>query len=311
MRKRLAVVAVLGLAIAVVVVAILQTVQTAGGRDVARPAVIDLNDAFVPPVIREVEIKGAALRLSGEAEPGAELNVRPDEVMEAGDTTAEGVRVSDDGEWSLELRIDPTQPQSLSVESRVGEQRIAGDDTVIVLPAPGAGEGIAQRPLVAVTVPGGPSRIVQTPFGKPLREGALSLVAIDYDGGGGSLLAGRSDRAGTVELSSAGERLGEAVVTPDGWWYFIATGGSSEGERSFEIVLREPSTDVAALSVVFEPLRPGEMLRQTPDSWQLRRRLDGGGSQVTAIFATPVQTEDALPETTPETTAEASESDSG
>ena len=289
MRTRLLTLLVTVLALAVGGVALLQAYRALTSE--APPAVAaddGLNDGFATPLIDEVSLTASSLSLSGTAEPGSTVLLR--------DETGRRIRqlaVSEAGAWFIDLPIGAA-PLSITLDSFIGIDdgetvEVRGDETLLYVPAPGAEDGIAQRPLVSIAVPGGPTRIIQTPFGAPLRSGSLSLISVDYDEAGGTILAGRSEEPGVLHLLSSGRVIGEAGVGPDGRWFFIATDTATDGEKAFEIELwaaGDSPTD--RLSVAFQTLPEGETLRQDVGVWQVRRRLPGGGTQVSAVFATPL-----------------------
>ena len=273
------------LAIALIAVAVVQAVQTFQVRE-AEPRTGDtlgaeaLDADYIPPIVRDVRETTETLRLSGTAEPDAVV------LIKNGDTRVRQVPTDGTGAWVAEIGFDPAQTLRLSAEVFMDDIGINGDELVLRIPAPGAEDGLAQRALILITAPGGPSRVVQTPFGSSRAAGALQLASIDYDALGGAILAGRAAPGSRVSLLSSGRELGETDVSEDGRWFFIATDTlDTEMRKAFTLVQATPDGNAVEVSAEFAVLGPTEELRQDPDIWQVRRFLQGGGSQVTAVFA--------------------------
>ena len=286
MRSRPLLVLVIALAVALVVVAVVQSVQgLRAGTVTAETAAPDLNRAYLPPIIRNAALSEQRLALRGTAEPESVVRVLAD------GRSLRQVATSEAGEWTLDIAVPPSRPAQLSVESYIGEDRVVGDDQLLYVPAPGAEDGISQRPLIALAVPGGPTRILQTPFGATLASELLSVASIDYDDAGGVILAGDASRQGRVRLSAnldSGRRLlGEAPLAPDGRWFFIALDAPPD-RKAFTVSLVDTGGVLDTLAVDFVPLQPGESLRREPAVWQVRRELPGGGSQVSVVLTTPI-----------------------
>jgi hypothetical protein len=276
----LIVVTVLGFSL--IAIAITQAVQTFRMRAAETVSMVpeDLDDVFIPPVFREVRETGEKLSLSGSAEPESVV------VIMNGEERLRQVQSNDVGAWQADIAVEQDTQFALSAQVFVDEVSIRGDETVLRIPAPGAEDGLAQRALILITAPGGPSRVVQTPFGGPRGSVALSLESLEYDVRGGAILAGRAQQGGRVRLLSEGRQIGEAPVGDDGRWFFIATDTQIGGTRkALTLQLITPESVVEEIDAGFDVLRPGETLRQEPDLWQVRRDLRGGGSQVSAIFA--------------------------
>ena len=271
------------LAIALVVVAVWQSAQAirASGEVAAlEEEAVDLNQAYLPPVFGDVDVEGDALVLRGRAEPEAVVSVLD------GGRRVRQVQADETGAWSLAVAVEPGTALDLSLESFVEGEPVAGDEALLRVPAPGAESGVAQVPLVVLTAPGGPTRVVQTPFGGPLADGPLSLDAVDYDPRGSVIVAGRSEAAGRVRLMDAERVLGESPVGAGERWLFIAP--DVLGERlDIAASLLVADGEVARVAAPLVRLSAGEAVRQEATVWQVRRVLPGGGEQVSAVFATP------------------------
>jgi len=155
-------------------------------------------------------------------------------------------------------------------------------------------------------VPGGPSRIVQSPFGGSPTSGPLTMGPIDYDDSGGVILSGTTEAEGRVRIYAGGEAFGETRVGAGGRWNFIAGNLLPRGEYPLSAELIDSQGVKARVSVPFALLPPSESDAQSTSSlpevkyepfrWQVRRTLIGGGHQTTAIFA-PIEAEALIVET--------------
>lgn len=178
-----------------------------------------------------------------------------------------------------------------------GGLNVRGDETVFRVPVPSndAEENAELKTaLIMVSAPGGPTRIVQTPFGGSPTDGPLTMGPIDYDDSGGVIFSGTTEEEGRIRIFAGPQAIGETRVGAGGRWYFIAGEGMLPiGEYEIAAELIKPEGVGARVSVDFERLAPSENteisytpdVRYDPFRWQVRRQLLGGGAQYTAIFA--------------------------
>ena len=277
------------LAVAVVLVAVWQSTRTLQrAQGLGEPEAVDTNRTFATPLFGDVAEEGDELVLGGTAEPEAVLSILD------GARRIRQVQANGDGEWSARIAAAPHRALELSLESFVDETPVRGDEQLLRVPAPGAEDGVAPVALILVTAPGGPSRVIQTPFGGPLRDGPLTLDSLEYDRRGSLIVAGSSERAGRVRLSSGERVLGEAEVAEGGRWFFLARDVLGEALR-LDVSLLDAEAEVARVSADTQRLPAGQGRRQDADQWQVRRRLPGGGEQVSVVFATPPDVAEATP----------------
>jgi len=193
-----------------------------------------------------------------------------------------------------------------------GGLSVRGDETIYRLPVPRKkdeakkGQTTSDLALIMVSVPGGPSRIVQSPFGGSPTNGPLTMGPIDYDDSGGVILSGTTEAEGRVRIYAGGEAFGETRVGAGGRWNFIAGNLLPRGEYPLSAELINPDGVKARVSVPFVLLPPSKNNTQSisslpdvkyePFRWQVRRALIGGGHQTTAIFA-PIEAEALIVET--------------
>lgn len=246
---------------------------------------------------------GLRLRLSGEAQAGAVV------VLTNRGERLRQTRVNDLGQWGVTLNIEEG-PMVLEAQLYSGENTpsIRSEETVFRLPVP-EDEDIATAnyttsALIMVTAPGGPSRIIQSPFGGTPTSGPLSLSVIDYDFTGGVIITGTSSIPGRIRIYAQNAAIGETGIGVGGRWNYIAGRMLPRGQAEIRAVLipaagtLDAPTEPISVSVPFNFLRP---LREDetdgsgalsvnfePLQWQVRRTLIGGGGQSTVIFSPDV-----------------------
>lgn len=243
-----------------------------------------LDRIYTPPEITSVVERDSRMVIEGTGEPSAIVTVSVNGKRER------SVPADASGEWSSEVAVDPASALEISVESFLDDLGLKGDQTVLRVPAPGVEDGIAQRPLILLTSPGGPSRVVQTPFGQPISDGPLELLVMEYDNRGGTVFAGRGEPGSSVNLASPRGRLGTVGVGDDGRWFSVIVEPDASTMREYTLT----DTRGRGISVAYSPLPISESTSFAPDHWQVRRDLEGGGSQVAVVFATPVATEEEV-----------------
>jgi len=243
------------------------------------------------------------LRINGTSEPNAVLTLLNE------NTRLRQFKSDETGNWDVVVDIDPDKALALEVVMFVeGGLSVRGDETIYRLPVPRqTDQSDFQLPaLIMVSAPGGPSRIVQSPFGGSPTTGPLSMGPIDYDDSGGVILSGTTATEGRVRIYAGGEAFGETRVGAGGRWNFIAGNLLPRGEYPIAAELINAEGVQARVSVPFERLPPSRNDQKTssdipdvkyePFRWQVSRVLVGGGHQTTAIFA-PIEAEALIVET--------------
>jgi hypothetical protein len=248
------------------------------------------------------------LQLSGHAEAGAVVVI-----TNRGERMRQ-VRVDEGGQWRVTLDVLPSlmvlKAQLYQTENSAG---VRSEETVFRLPVPqtdsseneveGRTEPIYKTSaLIMVTAPGGPSRIIQSPFGGTPSSGPLSLNVIDYDYTGGVIITGSSSIPGRVRLFAEDKVIAETGIGVGGRWNSIAghlLPGANVTLRAALIPAdgtpNAPS-EPAIVSVPFNFIPPpaagddqdgsGSLfVNIDPLQWQIRRTLIGGGAQSTIIYS--------------------------
>lgn len=254
-------------------------------------------DTGIEPVIfRTISEYGAVadkqLRLNGTSEPESVL------ILLNKNERLRQIKADEDGNWSVDVRVEPLEIMVLEIVMFVeGGLNVRGDETIFRVPVPLSDETDedveSKLALIMVTAPGGPTRIIQTPFGGSPTDGPLTMGPIDYDDSGGVIFSGTTEEEGRVRIFAGPQQIGETRVGAGGRWNFIAGNMLPRGEYEIAAELIKSDVVKARVSVPFERLAPSRDsevssipdIRYEPFSWQVRRQLLGGGAQYTAIFA--------------------------
>jgi hypothetical protein len=240
------------------------------------------------------------LRLSGQGEAGAVI------VLTNRGERLRQTRVNDLGQWGVTLNIEDG-PMALEAQLYSGENTpsVRSEETVFRLPVPESDDiataNYTTSALIMVTAPGGPSRVIQSPFGGAPTSGPLSLSVIDYDFTGGVIISGTSSVPGRVRIYAQNAAIGETGIGVGGRWNYIAGSMLPRGQLEIRAELIPAAgtlnapTEPISVSVPFNFLRPlsenetdgsGALsVNFEPLQWQVRRTLIGGGGQSTVIFS--------------------------
>ena len=252
-----------------------------------------VDTGITPVIFRTISEYGDGvdrmLRLNGTSEPEAVL------ILLNRNERLRQIKSDENGNWSVDINILPEETMVLEIVMFVeGGLNVRGDETVFRVPVPrGEEDSTVTKPaLIMVTAPGGPTRVVQTPFGGSPTDGPLTMGPIDYDDSGGVIFSGTTEEEGRVRIYAGPQAIGETRVGAGGRWNFIA-GKMPLGEYEMAAVLIKADGVKARVSVPFERLPPSKNteasnmpdIRYEPFRWQVRRQLLGGGAQYTAIFA--------------------------
>ncbi|WP_026940806.1 hypothetical protein [Hellea balneolensis] len=305
MKSRLIWMVVTGLALALILLVAVQTTSFlssvpifSGDVEISEPAEKSepvTDTGFTPVIFRTVNEFGTGssrlLRVNGTSEPNAVL------ILLNRNQRLRQIRADDAGNWALDVNVERDQTMVLELVMFVdGGLNVRGDETVFRVPVPpkDAEEIDLDKPaLIMVTAPGGPTRIVQTPFGGSPTDGPLTMGPIDYDDSGGVIFSGTTEEEGRVRIFAGPSAIGETRVGAGGRWNFIAGNMLPLGEYEIAAELIKSDGVKARVSVPFERLPPSRNtelsfvpdIRYEPFRWQIRRQLLGGGAQYTAIFA--------------------------
>ncbi len=260
----------------------------------------DPNQSIQPPIFRTISEQENILFLRGTSEADAVVSI-----LGNGERRRQ-IRANEDGIWETEINVSGDGILALSLTSFLDEDvSFYGDELLIRVIAPQAviddaskdeterDSLIPNQPpaLILLTAPGGPSRVVQTPFGSLPSRGALTLGAVEYDDLGGVIFSGFSSQAGRVRIFGDDELIGESRVGNNGRWFLIAGETLPLNSYNLRVQLQEPDGTETNIVVNIQRLPPGQNAEITPyvifneEVWHVRRKLTGGGVQYTAILS--------------------------
>lgn len=260
------------------------------------------NQSVKPPVFRTILEQDNILFIRGTSAANSVVSILGNGVRRR------QIRANEDGIWEAEIDVTADNILGLSLISFLTEDiSINGDELLIravlsrpELPIDGnivseidGDIVIGARPpaLILLTAPGGPSRVIQSPFGSLPNREALTLGAIEYDDLGGVIFSGFASRAGRVRIFGDDILIGESRVSNDGRWFLIAADTLPLKDYNLRVQLQDANGTDTNLVVNIRRLQPGQNAEQTPyivfneNVWHVRRNLTGGGVQYTAILS--------------------------
>jgi hypothetical protein len=225
------------------------------------------------------------------------------------------IESNDEGFWKVDVLLDNQNIMAIEVVMFYNsEVSIRGDETLYSIPSIiknnnnqlfGTESLYNYRDeelnmLVMLTAPGGPSRIIQSPFNQTPSNGPLMMSALDYDDSGGVIFSGTTDEAGLVKVYAGEILVGETRVEAGGRWNFIAGNLLPVGNYYISSELVKDEVVVARIDVPFVRMLPSTEKEKTSlprvvydlESWQISRPLLGGGIQNTVIFASEQKVEE-------------------
>ena len=221
--------------------------------------------AMIPPRFDVVRVgaRGSAV-IAGRAAPGAEVILFADNGRELG-----RARADRRGEFViLPAESLPPGTMELSLRARLGDQEMAGPDTVVlVVPDTAAQMAEAQRPAaraqtapaapatepsnaapapaptgpLAVLIPSRPEsagpRLLQVPEPTPAGRGAprLGIDSVEYDQAGSMRFAGGAPPGTTLRLYVDDKYIGDAVADAQGRWALMPETQPSIGRHRLRV----------------------------------------------------------------------------
>lgn len=277
--------------------------------------------AMVPPRFDVVRVgaRGSAV-VAGRAAPGAEVILLADNGRELG-----RARADRRGEFVI-LPADalPPGPMELSLRARLGDQELAGPDTVVLMvpdtaaqtaeaprpvpapstttqpPASAQAEAPAAAGPLAVLIPGRPEgagpRLLQAPEPTAAAGSAprLGVDSVEYDQGGAMRFAGGAAPGARVRLYVDDQFIGEAVADASGRWAFQPQSQPAIGRHRLRID-QVSSADGRVLARAEVPFQreelPAEAFAQQRivvqpgnNLWRIARSTYGRGTRYTVIY---------------------------
>ncbi|VAW14765.1 hypothetical protein MNBD_ALPHA09-1529 [hydrothermal vent metagenome] len=149
------------------------------------------------------------------------------------------------------------------------------------------------EPLVVVSEPGSPSRVLQGGAAKP--KTPITFETVDYDDEGQIILAGQVAPGADVRAYLGAAHLGDAKAGADGSWVLRTTRQIDPGTYQLRVDKIDVGGKVLArVTAPFERAAPeavarvrasGEVIIQPGDNlWNISRALYGSGTQYTVIY---------------------------
>ena len=269
--------------------------------------------AMVPPRFDVVRVgaRGSAV-VAGRAAPGAEVILFADNGRELG-----RARADRRGEFViLPAESLPPGTMELSLRARLGDQEMAGPDTVVlVVPDTAAQMAEAQRPAasaqpapaapaptgpLAVLIPSRPEaagpRLLQAPEPAPAARGAprLGIDSVEYDQAGSMRFAGGAPPGTTLRLYVDEKYIGDAVADAQGRWALMPETQPSIGRHRLRVDQISPA-DGRVLARAEVPFQREELpaeafaeqrivVQPGNNLWRIARATYGRGTRYTVIY---------------------------
>ena len=222
-----------------------------------------------PPTLDSAQRGADGLTLAGEAPAGAQVRLAS---PSAPPLTAQA---DGQGHWSLKLAT-VTAPALFALSAQRGDRLVRGEGALVMLPPPGPPAVLARAGFAAL------------PIGAA--SASASIVAVDFDAGGGAAVAGFAKPMAGVRLSFDGAAAGLSQADETGRFGVVAANRPlAPGMRRIEI-----EADGGARAEVSVPVsRPlaldGQAYRaaRLPGAWRIDWAPAGGGVQTTVVFDAP------------------------
>ena len=294
-----------GLVLAILLLIAVQVTQTVQDQFFNNVNEKNGNSSEEPQTVRPVLVSSVSenanvLSINGTSHPSI-----PVSITNFGKLIAQ-IQSNEEGEWSVDIPITTNQHLSIRLMEYLSDDTpVLADESIYRIPPPSIDEAsVDQSPpaLIIVTVPGKPSSVFQSPFRGLPTSGGISMGSIDYDESGGVIFSGTSDLPGRIRVFANNTAIGEQSVDANGRWYFMAADTLAVGQYEIGAAHLTESGTFSQVTVPFErlTLSDGDAEKELevfyqPYTWQIRRRLIGGGHQYTAIFA-PREAEAIIPQ---------------
>ena len=268
---------------------------------------------MIPPRFDVVRVgaRGSAV-VAGRAAPGAEVILFADNGRELG-----RARADRRGEFViLPAESLPPGTMELSLRARLGDQEMAGPDTVVLVvpdtasqmaeaqrpaaPAQPAAEAPAPTGPLAVLIPSRPEaagpRLLQAPEPAPAARGAprLGIDSVEYDQAGSMRFAGAAPPGTTLRLYVDEKYIGDAVADAQGRWALMPETQPSIGRHRLRVDQISPA-DGRVLARAEVPFQREELpaeafaeqrivVQPGNNLWRIARATYGRGTRYTVIY---------------------------
>jgi hypothetical protein len=217
-----------------------------------------------PVVVAGSRTADGLVTVSGRATPDAIVR------LSAPDGQSWGMTAGADGQWSFTVPVRGG-PRMLALTSEKSGRSVHVDGAVVILPAPDV--------PVAIARPGYGVRSIGLASVRPV------IVSLDYDGGGGGIIAGVARPGSVVHLSIDG--LEAAVARTDAQGRFVAPAIKQPLKAGQRMIRVENSDGAAQIQTEARPtgrLDGVYAAGRQADGWRLDWRSGARAVQSTVIF---------------------------
>lgn len=202
--------------------------------------------------------------LSGQAEPSWKVRMASPAGAEV-ETTADG-----SGAWTAALgpASEPTLYR-LAEEAQTG-QRVDAEGLVAVLPGP---------PVVAVLRAGYGAEVLGA------GKGGLGILAVDYDGGGGTVVSGRARASAPVRVMVDGQPAADGAAGADGRFSLVLPKPVNPGQHRVQVQTPQAMAEASVQITAPEPAKDAPYrIEAEPSGWRIDWTTAGGGAQTTLLL---------------------------
>ncbi len=229
-----------------------------------KPAEATEAGYLAPPQLLSASRSGAGLRLSGQAPAGAKVR------LASPDGQVFAVTAGSNGAWSLGLPVSG-QPRMFALSAEADGHLLRSEGAVIAAPAPAFPLLLARAGASALPAGDG--------------DGALTLVSLDYDSGGGVSVGGFAAPGATIRLTVDGVQAGQGQADARGRFGVAVTGGQARpGAHAFAVQTPAGTAGARIVLSAASPLKSPFRAAREADGWRIDWAPPGGGAQTTVLI---------------------------
>ncbi len=292
------------------------------GIDFATPT----EALYAPAQIVDVSTDGLAITMDGLAPTGSQIFIVDTKSGQIAGQAKAGEESGQDINWRAEFNLNALSGQravdSFGLKTQLSDdvEAISPERITILRKRPDNSIGPHQQAVI-VSRPGAASMIIRDPLEPLVTSQGLRLYSIDYDNNGSVIFSGKSSVRGRIRIYVNGEAIGETGLGEGGNWFVIAGWTLPIGTYPIEIhrigddprmpafqttilgavfarttFANMPPATLDRLAIAFTRSDPDERSKAyisdfiaTPDMWEYRYDIPGGGQQYTAIYGAKAQ----------------------
>ena len=228
----------------------------------------DTGGYVAPPAVDRADRDAQGMTLAGRAPAGAQVT------LASPTASPMSVRADAQGRWSVHLSA-AAAPALFALSAQQGDRLVRGEGALVVLPPPGPAALLARAGFAALPIGTAPP--------------VLSIVAIDFDAGGGAAVAGFARPMAGVRLSFDGAAAGVGQADETGRFGVVAANRPlAPGRRRIEV--ESEGVRSAVVTPVSRPVGLGGQAYRAArqyGGWRIDWAPAGGGVQTTVVFDHP------------------------